>query len=63
MKTKKHYNDHRIGKKSFQVMLTPDEHDLVEAVKALRNLATSRDLLLSLCRDEMDRQQPPSKTI
>lgn len=53
--TKKHYNEHRAGKKSFQVMLTPAESDLLDVVKKLRRIAGNRALLVELLTEEKER--------
>lgn len=55
MSTQKNSNDHRAMKRSFQANLKPDENDLVNQIKALRDVKTDRDLLLLLCREAMQR--------
>lgn len=50
-------NADRARKRSFQANLKPEENDLVNQVKALRNLTTDRGLLLALCADEIARHE------
>lgn len=45
MSERKHYNEHRAGKRSFQANLRPSENDLAQGVKALRNVKTDREPL------------------
>lgn len=49
---RKNYNEHRVGKKTFQAFLTQDENDLVQTVKMLCGATTGRELLLTLCREK-----------
>lgn len=53
--TKKHYNEHRAGKKAFQAMLTPDESELLSIVKKLRGIDKNRALLIELLTEEKKR--------
>lgn len=55
MNTEKTSTPHRSGKRSFRVSLKPEESALVNAAKRLRDVKTDRELLLSLCQNEMAR--------
>lgn len=61
MKKQKHWNEHRKDKKSFQAMLTKTETKLVDSVKELRGFETARDILLTLCREELIRNEKETK--
>ena len=52
---RKHYNEHRVGKKAFQAMLTQDENDLLAVVKKLRGIDENRTLLIELLTEEKKR--------
>jgi len=61
MDRKKHYNEHRQGKKSFQAMLTEQDLSIIATVKTKRGLTTARDLLLTLCAEELARIEARQK--
>ena len=51
-----HNNQHRLGKRSFQANLKPEESSLIDRVKALHGIKTDRELLLHLCRKELQHE-------
>lgn len=55
--TRKHHNEHRKSKSSFQAMLTHDEKNLLEEIKNLRGIPQSKALLITLLEEEKKRQQ------
>jgi hypothetical protein len=61
MARQKDSNAHRAGKRSFQANLKPAENELVERVKTIRGVTTDRELLVTLCEDELDRQRKRKK--
>ena len=56
-KNKKHWNEHRLNKKSFQAFLTYEEAQIVEQVKERLGVATARELLMKLCHMVLKRSQ------
>jgi hypothetical protein len=55
--SKRHWNEHRRHKKSFQAMLPCEEANLVTEVKQLLGIQTDRQLLIKLCREVQARYQ------
>ncbi len=52
MSDKKHYNEHRKTKKSFQVMLTQGEQELLELIKNRRGIEQNKKLLITILKEE-----------
>lgn len=50
-KAKKHWNEHRANKKSFQAFLTPEEVSVVDQAKSILGVVTAKELLLTLCNN------------
>ncbi|MBU2708492.1 MULTISPECIES: hypothetical protein [Zooshikella] len=52
----KHYNNHRKDKVTFQALLLTNEAQLISKVKSLRKFKTGRELLVTLCQEELNRK-------
>jgi hypothetical protein len=55
----RHWNEHRLGKRIVQAYLTPEENEVYEDVKEVREFASARELIVTLCTEEKDRNETP----